>query len=130
MKKEERTAIVLRHLATTPGEWRFDEGRYCQNGPRPGSMMVQILVGDRAIVKLPEYEGPDTEAEEARCRSDYLFMACAHQDIPALMAEAARWRRRWAEDRAACVTDVPPEGGACRCSECVEAREILSESQA
>jgi hypothetical protein len=61
-------AIRHRHAATTEGEWHLSEN-------------------DGSVVN-----GKEQIAEVSTSDADACFMACAHQDVPAMAAEIEAWR--------------------------------------
>jgi hypothetical protein len=62
-------AIRHRHAATTGGEWYLSEN-------------------DGTIIN-----GKEDIAQVSTTDADACFMACAHQDVPAMAAEIETWRK-------------------------------------
>lgn len=118
MDREQLDAILSRHAASTHGPWEA----IGDSAERPP--MVWDGSGDSIVDRMPDGR-PYFEPEDA------AFIAAAHQDIPALVAEVLAWRRKYANLIIMANADGRALGRSLphNCAEVREAREILAEEK-
>lgn len=103
MDRKTLDAILARYAASTPGQWTAD----------PDGGYVRLSTGPWVA--------------DGRTEMNKTFIAAAHQDVPALVAEVLRLRRRWASEHAESCSVVSAEGDTCL--GCTEASSILAEKE-
>lgn len=120
MTDEEAQAIKARADATTPGPWVIS-GDLTVYSAAEAVTTMEWASDDTDDTDLPPYTLEQHTADAA-------FIAHAREDIPALLAEVAAWRKLAAQ----AYTDILEYGevGACHCGVCDLIYDRMSEDEA